>query len=365
MTKDEIALHDHVDSVGNQDARIFHLAYVNAVNQSGTKNSIDAALIRFDYGFEEKESFPSTQKVTEIPFTFEKRRSSVIVKGLETGMLTLICKGAADELLTICSKVRAASGELRLDPVRKAALSDRILRYSVEGFRVLILATRNFPEYETDVEEVLEELESDLTIEGLLTFQDPAKDDAAASIKRLQELGVDVRILTGDNLEVAVKVAQTLNLVTDIGEVEEGNAQAISGKDLASIEGTKNFDDVVRTCKVFAKLTPSQKGQVVMSLKKSGEGVGMLGDGINDCVALKMADVGISVDSGAAVAKDSADGIPAHPRGFSWSGASANFGAVILTAKELAIVVDSVIIGRLTHANTIKYIKVRLGPVSR
>lgn len=175
----------------------------------------------------------------------------------------------------------------------------------------------------------LDGLDFNMIVEGFLTFLDPPKDDARSSIGRLQELGVDVRVLTGDNLAVAMKVCRSLDLVKD---ADEGNIQAITGPDLARLEDADEFHRVVKHCKIFAKLTPSQKGQVVMSLKGQGEVVGMLGDGINDCVALRFADVGISVDTGASIAKDCSD--------------------VILTEKELSIIVDCVITGRLTHGNT-------------
>lgn len=175
----------------------------------------------------------------------------------------------------------------------------------------------------------LEGLGCNMIVEGFLTFLDPPKDDAKASIAPLQELGVDVRVLTGDNIAVAMKVCRSLDLVKD---ANEENIQAITGPDLAKLEDTDQFHHVVKHCKIFAKLTPSQKGQVVMSLKGQGEVVDMLGDGISDCVALRFADAGISVDTGANVAKDCAD--------------------VILTEKELSIIVNCVVTGRLTHGNT-------------
>jgi Mg2+-importing ATPase len=175
----------------------------------------------------------------------------------------------------------------------------------------------------------LEGLGCNMIVEGFLTFLDPPKDDAKASIARLQELGVDVRVLTGDNIAVAMKVCRSLDLVKD---ANEENIQAITGPDLAKLEDTDQFHHVVKHRKIFAKLTPSQKGQVVMSLKGQGEVVDMLGDGISDCVDLRFADAGISVDTAANVAKDCAD--------------------VILTEKELSIIVNCVVTGRLTHGNT-------------
>lgn len=243
-------------------------------------------------------------KVAAIPFTFEKRRSSCVIR-TPTDKLYLISKGAFEEVLDLCKYVRQGTQTLLLDSLLRQELCKKAAEYNTEGYRVIAVAMKEVRECNFEDEDELEILESDMIIEGMLTFLDPSKDDAAASIDRLQALGVDVRVLTGDNLGVALKVCWTLNLVK---EVDEGCVQAIIGPDLAKLEGTEELDEVVKTCKIFAKLTPSQKGQVVMSLKGAGEVVGMLGDGINDCVALRFADAGISVDTGASVAKDCADG---------------------------------------------------------
>lgn len=256
-----------------------------------------------------------------------------------TKKLLLICKGAFEEVSALCTNIRHEGQVVPFDSTLRQVLSKQAADFNNDGYRVLLVATREVTDHELaiDDEHIHSELDSNMTVEGLLTFLDPPKDDAAASIKRLQELGVDVRVLTGDNLGVAMKVCRTLNLISS-NEVAETGLQAITGPKLAKYETMpKEFDEIVKNCKIFAKLTPSQKGQVVTSLKSQGEVVGMLGDGINDCVALRFADAGISVDSGASVAKSCAD--------------------IILTQKSLQIIVDAVITGRITHGNTIKYIK--------
>jgi Mg2+-importing ATPase len=325
LTKDEIGLCHHVNTIGREDEKILQLAYNNASHQSGKKNSIDSAILKH-VGSSEKEVRLDI-KVAEIPFTFETRRSSCIVTPPSGGLL-LICKGAFEEVSSLCSHIRIGNDVVALDTVRRQDLTLRAAAFNNDGFRVILVATRVVSEYELD-DESFEDLDTRMTVEGLLTFLDPPKDDAKASIQQLQALGVDVRVLTGDNLGVALKVCRTLELV---GEVDEGEIQAITGPELARIEDEKLFDRTVKHCKIFAKLTPSQKGQVIMSLKGQGEVVGMLGDGINDCVALRFADAGISVDSGMSVAKDCAD--------------------IILTQKELSIIVDCVTYGRITQGNT-------------
>jgi P-type Mg2+ transporter len=314
-----------VDALGNEKDKIFRLGYVNAINQSGKKNSIDSAIVRHILA-REKEAYLG-ELVGEIPFNFEARRSSCIVR-TPTGTLSLICKGAFEEVSSLCTHIRLENEAVALGSALLHEFTKRVAAFNNDGYRVIVVATRDILDHEL-AQDDFHGLDQNMTVEGLLTFLDPPKDDAKASIQRLQQLGVDVRILTGDNLGVALKVCRTLGIVQ---EVAEEGMQSITGPDLARLEGTDEFDVAVKDCKVFAKLTPNQKGRVVTSLKTAGEVVGMLGDGINDCIALRFADAGISVDSGMNVAKDCAD--------------------VILTQKELSIIVDCVTTGRITHGNT-------------
>ncbi|KAH0545433.1 hypothetical protein FGG08_000434 [Glutinoglossum americanum] len=352
LTNDEISLSGYLNCEGYTEPEIFRLAYINAVNQSGSKNAVDSAIINFyrigDAGnstltSNEKHhaSLIDHKKIAEIPFTFETRRSSCIVK-YSTGKHELICKGAFEETLNLCTHIQTNPGTepIPLGRTQRLALSHLVSNLNTDGYRTILVATRELTASQCaaltadDSAEILPDLTAGLTAHGLLTFLDPPKPDAAASIAKLQALGVEVKVLTGDALGVALQVCRSLNLVK---ELDEAGIQAISGPDLKRLEGTEEFDEVVRGCVVFAKLTPAQKGQVVLSLKQGGGCVGMLGDGINDSIALKYADVGISVDSGAGVAKDVAE--------------------IILTQKELDIIVECVTTGRFTHGNTIKYIK--------
>jgi len=285
LTKDEVALCHHVDSSGSQQHKVHQLAYINAMNQSGKKNSIDAAIIRHG-NTNEKHIESMGRKVAEIPFNFEVRRSSCIIS-TPTNKLLLICKGAFEEVSSLCTSINHGGTVVDFDLVHRQKLSKMVANYNDDGYRVLVVATRAVSEAELEDPNLVGDLDTNMVLEGLLTFLDPPKDDAADSIQRLQAHGVEVKILTGDNLGVALKVCRALHLAR---EVDEGEVQAIAGPDLALLEGTDEFHRVVKSCKVFAKLTPSQKGQVIMSLRNAGEVVGMLGDGINDCVALRYAD---------------------------------------------------------------------------
>jgi Mg2+-importing ATPase len=341
LTKDEVHLCHYVDPSGNENKRVAQLAFTNAFNQSGKKNSIDSAILKHGSVDEKDDFIVRCEKVGEIPFNFETRRSSCIMM-TPAKKLLLVCKGAFEEVSSLCTSLRHEGKVVPLDAARYNALSNQSAAFNDDGYRVLIVATRELCQSDMESEDgtLPEDLDSKMTVEGLLTFLDPPKDDAAISIQRLQELGVDVRILTGDNLGVALKICRSLNLVR---EFEEEGLQAITGPDLARIGDADEFNRTVKNCKIFAKLTPSQKGEVVMSLRNAGEVVGMLGDGINDCVALRFADAGISVDSGASVAKDCAD--------------------IILTEKELAIVADGVVTGRITHGNTYAFFRFFLSPL--
>ena len=332
LTKDEISLCHYDDCEGNESTHVLQLAYTNAIFQSGKKNTIDSAIInKLEIDEDLKPTFLG-ERISEISFDFEKRRSSAIIRE-ESGKLILICKGAFEEVLSLCSRI-FIRGEMRaLDMAHRQNILHRAHVKNDDGYRVLAVATRTLSSIDLNEEDRLRDLESDMMLEGLLTFLDPPKEDAADSIAALQTLGVEVKVLTGDNLRIASKVCRSLNIAShDL----EGGFRAITGPELAQLENT-DFHDTVQKCTIFAKLTPTQKGEVVMSLKNAGQSVGMLGDGINDCVALRDADVGISVDSAVNVAKDCAD--------------------VIMTEKDLSIIVSGVRTGRITHGNTMKYIK--------
>ncbi|PNY26216.1 Magnesium-transporting ATPase, P-type 1 [Tolypocladium capitatum] len=337
LTKDEITLSQYLDYAGAENPSVLKLATVDAGVQGGNGNNIDLAILNYRLPDGKPVSVAQYEAVTAIPFTFERRRSACVVRGV-TGQNLLVAKGAFDEVLGLCSSVRQGGVAVPLDPEKKKMLADRADALNGQGYRVLLVAEKQLDKVDLEDEDGLRELETRMTLEGLLSFVDPPKDDAADSIAQLKVLGVDVKVLTGDSLPVALNVCQVLGVLGTNDDTDD-DLQAITGPELAELEGEEEFDAMVKTCTVFAKLTPTQKALVVGSLRKAGHCVGMLGDGINDCMALRKADVGISVDSGASVAKDCAD--------------------LILTEKGLGIIVSSVRTGRITHGNTIKYIKAR------
>jgi Mg2+-importing ATPase len=333
LTQDDITLEAAEDGHGNMCVEVLKLAYTNVHHQSGIKNDIDAAILcQRIVSPDQHFSLDDSHCISEIPFDFEKRRSSVIVN-TKSEQTTLICKGAFEEVINRCTKTRHGALFVE-DGVCWVNLRKHVAAYNDDGYRVLAVATRILLRGDLNPN-TDEDLDTDMVFEGLLKFLDPPRDDAKATIKKLQGLGVEVKILTGDNLCSARGFYRRLNISSD--DIEgQGGLRAVTGPWLSGMN-KEEFDNAVKEASVLAKLTPAQKADVIRSLRQDGQCVGMLGDGINDCPALAVADVGISVNNAVAVAKDCAD--------------------IILTKEELWTIVGAIGIGRSTHGNTMKYIK--------
>ncbi|BEO23839.1 magnesium-translocating P-type ATPase [Serratia marcescens] len=324
LTQDRIILEHHIDVTGARDNEVLHLAWLNSFHQSGMKNLMDQAVIRFGRGKPGIEALGRFSKVDELPFDFVRRRLSIVVAD-ENGKQQLICKGAVEEMLEIATHVREGDKTLELDDARRAALQALAREYNEDGFRVLVLATR-----ELDAQRPADPLsvadERDMVVQGLLTFLDPPKESAQQAIAALQENGVTVKVLTGDNPVITCKICR------DVG-LEPG--EPLSGLRVEQMDDEELAREVEQRT-VFTKLTPLQKSRVLKMLQANGHTVGFLGDGINDAPALRDADVGISVDTGTDIAKESAD--------------------IILLEKNLMVLEEGVIKGRETFGNIIKYL---------
>ncbi|KEY58077.1 magnesium-translocating P-type ATPase [Serratia sp. DD3] len=324
LTQDRIILEHHLDVNGCKDNHVLHLAWLNSFHQSGMKNLMDQAVIRFGRGKPGVEALGRYSKVDELPFDFIRRRLSIVVQD-EAQHHLLICKGAVEEMLEIATHVREGQQTLLLDDARRAALQALASQYNEDGFQVLVLATRELGLQGCTLPLGIAD-ERDLVIEGVLTFLDPPKESAQEAIAALQENGVAVKVLTGDNPVITCKICR------DVG-LEPG--QPLSGLEI------EQMDDAQLACEVeqrtvFTKLTPLQKSRVLKMLQGNGHTVGFLGDGINDAPALRDADVGISVDTGTDIAKESAD--------------------IILLEKNLMVLEEGVLKGRETFGNIIKYL---------
>ncbi|KAH7130933.1 magnesium-translocating P-type ATPase family protein [Dactylonectria macrodidyma] len=337
LTKDDITMCEYLDCSGATSPSVLELAVLDAQAQGPNGNSIDAAILQRKFRPEEKSTANEPRKtILTIPFTFERRRSGCVVKR-STGHASLIVKGAFDEVLGICSEARRGAKVVPLDAEQKAKLAQKVDELSKDGYRVLLIAEKRVENFRLDDQLGLVAVESNMTLAGMMTFIDPPKEDAAESIMHLKKCGVEVKILTGDSMFVALNVCQKLGVLAAKDGAED-QIQVITGAELQRIyEHGEAIHEIVKSCTIFAKMTPDQKAMVVSTLRSAGTCVGMLGDGINDCVALREADVGIAVDSGASAAKDCAD--------------------VVLTEKGLGAVAAAVTAGRVTYGNTIKYVK--------
>ncbi|MDH0646526.1 magnesium-translocating P-type ATPase [Pseudomonas sp. GD03858] len=324
LTQDRIILEHHVDPSGHKDPRLLELAWLNSHHQSGVKNLMDQAVLRFageDQGFQPPYAYA---KVDELPFDFIRRRLSVIVKDA-LGDHLLVSKGAVEEMLAIATHVEEHGQRVVLDAGRRQQLMATASAYNQDGFRVLLVGTRDIPAADGKAQYRTED-ERELVIRGFLTFLDPPKETAGPAIAALREMGVKVKVLTGDNPVVTCKVCREVGL-------EPG--QPLLGQDIERLDDTQ-LKALVEERTVFAKLAPLQKSRVLKALQANGHTVGFLGDGINDAPALRDADVGISVDSGTDIAKESAD--------------------IILLEKSLMVLEEGVLKGRETFGNIMKYL---------
>lgn len=323
LTQDRVVLKKHIDAAGNEAEEVLHHAYLNSHFQTGLKNLLDVAVLEHgDLGHALNLS-GNYRLVDEIPFDFERRRMSVVLD--ERGdHYELICKGAVEEVLAICTQLRLGSENLSFDAAHRAAIKTLVDAYNDDGFRVIAVAYRELPP-EARAYSIADE--TDLVLLGFIAFLDPPKDSAAPALQALRERGLSVRILTGDNEAVSRKICHDVDLqVTAV----------LSGADIAAMDEATLRQRAEQTV-LFAKLAPLQKARVVQALRANGHVVGFLGDGINDAAALRAADIGISVDTAVDIAKESAD--------------------IILLEKSLGILEQGVVAGRATFANIVKYTK--------
>ncbi len=328
LTQDRIILEHHLNIDGEADDEVLRLGWLNSANQSGQRNLMDRAILARARELRGWERAAAYEKVDEIPFDFVRRRLSVVVRSADGG-LEMITKGAVEEMLAVSASVVCGGRELPLDAAMRARLLRCAEEYNRDGFRVLVVASRRLPD--TGRTQFQAADEGELVVRGFLTFLDPPKDSAQAAIRALNDYGVAVKVLTGDNPIVAAKVCRDVGL--DLGD--DGGGRVVLGADI------ERMDDVelcrrVESAVLFAKLTPLQKSRVVKALQANGHTVGFLGDGINDAPALRDADVGISVDSGADIAKETAD--------------------IVLLEKDLMVLEQGVLKGRETFGNILKYL---------
>ncbi len=323
LTMDKVLLERHLDADGRDDESVLGLAWLNSHHQTGGRNLMDQAVLHCAAGRPALAGAPAV-KIDELPFDFARRRLSVVVEGAGGGH-RLICKGAVEEMLSIATRVRRGTEDVPLDRAERERIAALTRSWNEDGFRVLVVATRDIPADLARPRYTVDD-EIALTIRGFLTFLDPPKETAAPALAALAAHGVKVKVLTGDNAIVTARICREVGI--DPGKPVLG--REIEVMDEAVLRRT------VEECTVFAKLAPLQKSRVLRALQANGHTVGFLGDGINDAAALRDADVGISVDSGADIAKESAD--------------------IILLEKSLLVLELGVVKGRETFGNILKYL---------
>ena len=326
LTQDRVVLEYHLNIKGDEDSRVLRYGYLNSYFQTGYKNLMDLAIIQKT---EEEEANDSQlldlsenyKKIDEIPFDFGRRRLTTVVQN-HSGTIKMVTKGAVEEMLSICSYAEYNGNVQPITNDFRKRILKTVDNLNIKGFRVLAIARKDIEKQSCSVDD-----ECEMILMGYLAFLDPPKESAAGAIKALKEHGVRTKILTGDNEKVTKTICNQVGL-----EVKN----MLLGGDIEKMSDEK-LREVAEDTDVFAKLTPSQKSRVVSVLRENGHTVGFMGDGINDAAAMKVADIGISVDTAVDVAKESAD--------------------IILLEKDLMVLESGIIEGRKTFANMIKYIK--------
>lgn len=323
LTQDEIVLEKYMDVLGREDKRILRHAFLNSYFQTGLKNLMDMAIIsraeREDLSFL-KEAYT---REDEIPFDFSRRRMSVVLRD-KANKRQLITKGAVEEILSICSYIEI-DGEVK--PITQELVvnaQNLATQNNLEGIRVIAIAQKNDVH---GVETFGVGDESDMVLIGFVGFLDPPKPSAESAIAALNQNGVRTVVLTGDTEGVAINICGRLGIPTDY---------TLTGVQVEAMDDAA-LRDACEKCHIFSKLSPYQKQRVVRAFQANGHTVGYMGDGINDSLPLKQADVGISVDTAVDIAKEVAD--------------------IILLEKDLNVLDAGVIEGRRTFANMSKYLK--------
>ena len=315
LTEGEIALDRHVDVQGRDNDEVLRFVYLNSYFQTGIKSPLDDAILKY-----QRPAIVEYEKVDEIPFDFNRKRLSVVVRrGSEDFLIT---KGEAESMFAICATVSIDGAPQPFDESRRAQASETLKKLSADGYRALGVAFRKVEKQDAYALAA----EREMTLAGFAAFLDPPKEGIVAVLEALKKNGVSVVIMTGDNQYVTQKVAHDVGLATD---------RIVTGDQVDTMDDAALAYQAEHGA-IFARVSPEQKNRVILGLKARGRVVGYIGDGINDAPSLHTADVGISVMNGVDVAKDAAK--------------------IILLEKDLAVLNEGVMEGRRCFANIMKYI---------
>jgi Mg2+-importing ATPase len=320
LTEGVVRLDAAMDSQGQPSDPVLHFAYLNAHFQTGLPNPLDEAILSG-----EGPEISRYIKVDEIPYDFTRKRLSVVVQGDNkglTGAPLLITKGALENVLSVCIRVAERQQFQPIDETRSAQIRQLYSQWSEQGFRVLGVAIKEITRQSSY--SFLDE--DDMTFVGFLLFFDPPKAGIHETLEQLKQLGVRLKIITGDNRLVARHIAQAIGL---------GDISLLTGAELDELHDDALWHAAEQT-DIFAEIDPNQKERIILALKKNSHVVGYMGDGINDAPSLHTADVGISVANAMDVAKEAAD--------------------LVLLKQDLSVLEQGILLGRKTFANTLKYV---------
>ena len=327
LTEDKIVLQKYIDVNGNEDTSILEYAYLNSYFGTGMKNLVDRAIITYGNEKNVKEIVNDYTKIDEIPFDYTRKRMSVVVKSNKNNGYRMFTKGALEEILKVCTKVKYNGHVNELTPEMVEIVEQKAKEYAVQGMQVIAIASKR--EYRgVNVFNVSDE--ANMTFIGFVAFLDPAKKDVKSTLKKLKNIGITTKILTGDNPYAANNICNLVGLE---------NTETLLGTDIDKMSD-EELAKKVEEVNVFARMNPLQKERVVKQLKNNGHVVGYMGDGVNDSPSLHIADVGISVNTATDIAKEAAD--------------------IILLERSLKVIYEGVLEGRRVYGNIIKYMKMAL-----
>jgi Mg2+-importing ATPase len=329
LTEGAAKLSDALDPTGAPSEQVMKWALLNACFESGIENPLDQAIIARGHaqGQSDAQMVAGWRKVDEIPYDFERKRLTIVVESEANKDRLIITKGAFDKVMDVSTALADGSGQRLLDDEARAVLRERYRAMGAEGLRVLGVAIRPAPTQD----DYTRDDERDMQFVGFLSFADPVKPDAGATLTALKSSGLAVKIITGDNRHVAAHVAEALGC---------DHAAMLTGPEIDALKG-EALTPHVEAAQVFAEVEPHHKERIVRALQRHGHAVGFLGDGVNDAPALRAADVGISVEGAVDVARAAAD--------------------VILLKQDLGVLLEGVKSGRRAFANTLKYICITTG----
>lgn len=320
ITCGKVILQRALNIYGVDSKRVLKYGYMNSFYQTGLKNVMDEAIMRHeDADFDISNNY---EKIDEIPFDFIRKRMSVVIRNKRMEDV-LICKGAVEEVLSLCNKYETKEGTEPFKGVMTEEISSIVRGLNEEGYRVLAIAYKIL-DYKKEYS-VADE--SGLTLLGFMAFLDPPKETSKEAIEKFHKYNVDVKVLTGDNDIVTKKICKDVGLPVE---------KILLGSDVDNLSD-EELGEVAETTQVFAKLSPMHKERIIKALQARNHVVGFMGDGINDAPALKTSDVGISVDGAVDIAKESSD--------------------IILLENSLLVLEEGVLEGRRVFGNIVKYIK--------